>query len=71
MAKGNSANIRVDPEFAIDMKRIAKIRLNLGLAKLNPHELSSSEMTKLLRRTNGYKQSIEELKTKPKRENII
>ena len=61
--------IRVDPEFSLDMKNIATIRLNKGLAKFNLRELSSTEMTKLLRRTDGYKLSLEELKTKPKREN--
>ena len=61
---------RIDKDFREDMKQIAKLRLDSGLAKLKPNELSVREMTTLLRRTEGYKQSLEELKIKPKRENI-
>jgi hypothetical protein len=71
MAKINSKLVRIDKEFEEDMKKIARIRLNLGLARFNPKELSAAEMTRLLRRTLGYKQSLEELKIKPKRENLV
>lgn len=68
--KFNSPVRRVDPDFDIDMRGIAKIRLEKGLAKLNPRELSLSEMTRLLRRTQGYRASLEELRFKPKKETI-
>lgn len=60
---------RIDAEFDADMKKIAKVRLNQGLAKLNPRDLSLAEMTRLLRRTEGYKISLEELRIKPKKIN--
>ncbi len=60
---------RIDPFFEMDMKGVARIRLDRGLAKLNPKELSMAEMTRLLRRTEGYQLSLEELKFKPKKRN--
>ena len=67
MARKNSSPQRLDPDFIEDMKKIAIIRLNKGLANLNPKELSMAEITRLLRRTDSYKLSLEELKIKPKR----
>jgi len=61
--------VRIDPLFELDLKQIAKIRLNNNLAKFSPKALSMREMTMLLRRTNGYRLSMEELKLKAKREN--
>ena len=61
--------VRIDPLFELDLKQIAKIRLNNNLAKFSPNALSMREMTMLLRRTNGYRLSMEELKLKAKREN--
>lgn len=69
MAKQNSKPIRPDPKFSEDMKMIAKIRLDKGLAEFNPRALSFAEMTRLLRRTENYPKCIQELKTKPKKEN--
>jgi len=68
MAKKNSPPQRIDPEFYTEMKTVAKMRLDKGLAQFNPRALSLAEMTRLLRRTNGYRMSLEELKNKPKRE---
>jgi len=70
MAKKNSKAQRMDPGFEDDMRKIAKIRLDKGLAKFNSRDLGMPEMTKLLRRTSGYRISLEELKNKPKRESI-
>lgn len=70
MAKKNSRPQRIDPNLERELKEIAKIRLGKGLAKLNPKELSMREMTRLLRNTNGYKISLQELKTKPKKEDL-
>lgn len=67
MAIKNKGVTRIDPAFEAEMKDIAKVRLNKGFARLNPRDLSISEMTRLLRRTDGYRLSLEELKTKPKR----
>ena len=61
--------VRIDPLFELDLKQIAKIRLNNNLAKFSPKALSMREMTMLLRRTNRYRLSMEELKLKAKREN--
>jgi hypothetical protein len=46
---------------------MAKVRLGKGLAKFKPKEISTTEMTRLLRRTQGYRMSLRELMTKPKR----
>ncbi|MFA6201193.1 MAG: hypothetical protein WC679_12395 [Bacteroidales bacterium] len=70
MAKKFSKIQRIDLDFEKDMREIAKIRLTKGLANFRPKELSMAEMTKLLRRTQGYQFSLTELKTKPKKENI-
>ncbi|MCK5177851.1 MAG: hypothetical protein KAQ92_09065 [Candidatus Aenigmarchaeota archaeon] len=69
MARQNSKPIRPDPKFSEDMKKIAKIRLDKGLAEFNPRALSFAEMTRLLRRTESYPKALEELKIKPKKEN--
>lgn len=68
--KKNSRPHRIDPDFEKDMNEIKRIRFERGLADLKPMELSMREMTRLLRRTNGYKISLEELKNKPKKEKL-
>jgi len=62
---------RIDMDFEKDMREMAKCRLLKGLANFRPKEVSIAEMTKLLRRTQGYQISLNELKTKPKKENLI
>jgi len=71
MRKLSNKPVRVDPIFAQTMGEIAKIRLNKGLSKLTKEELSIREQTRLLTKTDGFKKSLEELKFKPKRENLI
>jgi len=66
-SRKNNPVRRIDSDFDLDMKLIAKERLNKGLAGLSPKDLSMAEMTRLLRRTNGYQISLQELKIKPKR----
>lgn len=66
-SRKNSPVMRVDPRFVEDMRKMAKVRLNKGLAKFKPKEISTTEMTRLLRRTQGYQLSLKELMTKPKR----
>jgi len=58
---------RIDPDFEKEMRAVAVIRLQKNLAQLKPSEISLAEMTRLLRRTQGWKMSLEELKTKPKK----
>ena len=70
MGRKNTSVRRIDPDFDLDMRNVAKIRLEKGLANLSPRDLSMAEMTRLLRRTNGYKISLDELKIKPKRTGI-
>lgn len=69
MSRKNKPVRRIDPKFDEDMKRIARIRLDKGLAKLEARELSMAEMTRLLSRTDGYRLSLQELKTRPKKRN--
>lgn len=71
MSSKNSKPQRIDIDFCKDMKEIARIRLSKGLANFHPSEISLPEMTKLLRRTQGYQISLNELKNKPKKENLI
>lgn len=61
---------RIDKDFEKDMREIARERVFKGLAKPLPKEISIVAMTNLLRRTQGYKMSIFDLKTKPKKEDI-
>jgi hypothetical protein len=63
----NSCPTRIDSDFAKELKKIAEIRVKKGLANLKKEEISAVEMTRLLRRTNGWRISLEELMTKPKR----
>lgn len=67
--KKNAPLGRIDADFEADMRKMARIRLDKGLAKFNPRELSIAEMTRLLRRTNGYQISLNELENKPKKRN--
>lgn len=62
---------RIDMEFEKDMREMAKMRLLKGLASFRPKEVSIAEMTKLLRRTQGYQISLNEMRTKPKKENLV
>ena len=55
---------RNSPEFVKEMKNLAKFRYFKNLANKEP---SLPEMTRLLMKTNGWKTSIFELKTKPKK----
>lgn len=59
--------VRIDPNFEQDMRQLAKIRVDNKLAQMKPNEISVREMTNLLRKTEGFKLSIEELKFKPKK----
>ena len=59
---------RVDPEFEKEMRELAKFRYMKNLERKEP---KLSDMTRLLRRTDAWKQGIFELKTKPRREDIL
>ena len=58
---------RVDLNFFNEMKDLAKFRYMKNLEKKEP---SFTEMTRLLRRTDSWKQGLFELKMKPRRENL-
>jgi hypothetical protein len=67
MGKSNKKPQRVDPKLLSDLKAIARIRIEKGLAQPHPRDISIPELTRLLTRTEGYQMSLMELKTKPKR----
>jgi hypothetical protein len=58
---------RIDNEFSKALKAIASERILKGLSKPIATELSLSEQTRLLMKTEGWKMSINELLTKPKK----
>jgi hypothetical protein len=58
---------KIDKTFAEQMKELAKQRYTHNLEKKLP---SIPEMTRLLPRTEAWKNAIFELKTKPRREDI-
>jgi len=62
---------RIDREFAKTMREIMKTRFEKGLAKFSAKELGFAESTRLLMRAPSFKKVIEELKTLPKRENLV
>lgn len=62
-----STQFRVDPEFEREMRELAKLRYFKGLENKEP---KASEMTRLLRRTDSWKNALSELKTKPRKENL-
>jgi len=64
MSKKNTVNIRVDGNLADDLEKLKNIRVKNGLA--NVKEMTTPEITGLLRKTEGWKISIDELKRKPK-----
>lgn len=61
---------RIDPDFEKDMRKMATIRISKGLAKPLPKEISIAEMTRLARKTKSYEPMLQELATKPKKENL-
>lgn len=66
--KGKTILVRSDPEFVKEMRELAKLRYFKELEKKQP---TDAEMTRLVRRTNSWKTLINELKIKPRRENLI
>ena len=64
MARKNSPR-RVYSKLIEDMERIIGTRVKLGL--MNYKDAKMPKVTELLTRTDGYKQSLEELRTKPEK----
>ena len=58
---------RVDISFFNEMKDLAKFRYMKNLERKEP---SFAEMTRLLRRTDAWKQGLFELKNKPRKESL-
>lgn len=71
MATRKSNSGRHDPKFADLMKGLMMDRYKKGLAKFTAKDLGLPEAERLLMRTKGFRLSIEELKTKPKKENLL
>jgi len=65
MIRKNSVNIRVDGNLADKLERLQNIRIKNNLA--TNKEMNMPEITNLLMKTKGFRLSIEELKTKPKK----
>ena len=59
--------VKVDKEFDRVMRNLMKVRVSKGLAGLKPKESGFPESTRLLMKTDGFKLSIEEMMTKPKK----
>jgi hypothetical protein len=68
MDKKRSNIARVDPDFIKEIKELAKFRYLKNLEKKEP---STSEMTRLLRKTHAWQQAQTELRIKPRKEDLI
>lgn len=62
MTKKNTRPQRITPKLPKDLMKIGAERVGKGLMK--PKEVTLPKMTELLTRTQGYKISLEELKSK-------
>lgn len=58
---------RTDPELVKDLRDVAGIRVTKKFLQAKPKDVSLRNMQRLLRRTEGYKMALEELKTKPEK----
>lgn len=67
--KNNSTPQRIDGEVWKKMEDAFTQRVKNGLMK--PREMKAPEMFKLLGRTDGFNQSLNEIKIKPKRKDLI
>lgn len=65
MAKNNTVPRRVFAKLIEDMEEILDVRVKLGL--MTYKDAKMPKVTELLTRTQGYQQSLKELKTKPER----
>lgn len=66
--KNRTLGMRSDPDFLKEMRELAKFRYFKELEKRQP---TDAEMTRLLRRTESWKKALFELKTKPRKENLL
>ena len=71
MRKDNGKIARVDKEWIKQAREIMKTRFDKGLANFNLRELGIAEYTRLQMRAPSFKKVIEELKTLPKKENLV
>lgn len=63
--KKNGNTKRLPGEFIDDMEKILGTRTKMGL--MTYKDAKFTKAVKLLRKTSGYKFSLEELRTKPER----
>ena len=64
MSRKNSVSIRVDGNLADILQNAQDVRVQKGLATTK--EMNMPEITNLLLKTDGFQQSMNELKSKPK-----
>lgn len=62
---------RNDKDFEERLRQLMAERVGKGLAKAKPNEISLREAQKLILRTEGWRKVEEEMRTKPKKENIF
>jgi len=65
--KNRSVPFRSDCGFVKEMRELAKLRY---LKNLELKEPTDAEMTRLARRTDSWKSLVQELKIKPRKENV-
>lgn len=63
-------NTRVDINFEKARERLMTERLNKGFAKFSREDLGMPEFTRLAMKTQSWKGVEEELRTKPKKEDV-
>jgi hypothetical protein len=68
MSSKNSVAVKIPKEVYEDIEKVLKIRLNNGL--ITTSKLRMTEGFRLLRRTAGYQGSLEELKIRPRMEDL-
>ena len=66
--KRNYTTAKLDKEFARELKELAKLRYFKNLAKKEP---SMAEITRLARRRPYWKNVLNDLRTKPKKEDKL
>ncbi|MAG61795.1 hypothetical protein CMI43_03200 [Candidatus Pacearchaeota archaeon] len=66
--KGRTVPFRSDSAFVKEMRDLSKFRYMKNLEKKQP---TDAEMIRLLRKTNGFQLSKEELRTKRRKEDVF
>lgn len=64
--KKRSKLMRAYPDFTKDLEEVIKERISKGDSR---KDLTTAEVTRMLRNTQGYRLSLKELRLKPRRKN--